>query len=287
MDHSQRRSVALSQNFLTNPALIRRILDTSSIASDDVVIEIGPGKGMLTRELARRCKHVLAIEKDPRLADRLDRRLRPIDNVIVFEADALQCPLPLTPYKVFANIPFNATAAIVSRLTETSTPPVESSLIMQKEAAERFIGAPRETLASLLIKPWFTLDITHHFRRDDFVPVPRVDIVLLRFSKRGPPLLTADERQIYRDFVTYGFTAWQPTVAAAFRDVLPRHPVEGMAIDLERRPSSVPFNDWLSLFQIFLAHATPRQRQMIEGTTERLRQQQQRLRKVHRTRSRD
>lgn len=290
MKPEQRRSVSYSQNFLTSPALARRIIDTASIDARDLVIEIGPGKGILTRELARRCRHVLAIEKDPRLARRLGRSLQPHDNVVVFEADLLELPLPLTPFKVFANIPFNVTAAIVNRLTEAANPPDEASLVMQREAAERFSGEPRETMTSLRIKPWFQLSFAHWFARDDFVPPPRVDVVLLRFSKRGPPLVPDAERQLYRDFVTHGFTAWQPTVADAYRNVFSRRQLAVLAgdtgLDLDRKPSQMPFDRWLAFYQLFARYGTSRQRTVIDGAESRIHEQQQRIEKTHRTRSR-
>ena len=288
MKPDQRRSVVYSQIFLRRPALARRIVDTASISADDLVIEIGPGKGILTRELARRCRQVLAIEKDPRLARRLGRNLQAHDNVVIFEADAVELPLPLTPYKVFANIPFNSTAAIVRWLTEAPNPPDETSLVIQREAAERFTGLPHETLTSLLLKPWFELSVAHWFRSDDFVPPPRVAVVLLRFSKRGPPLVSDEQRQLYRDFVTYGFTAWQPTLIAAYRDLFSDRQlariVADTGLDLDRKPSHVPFEHWLALFRSFAEHGSPRQQSIIDGAEARLRDQQEQLEKMHRTR---
>ena len=286
----QRRSVAYSQNFIKRPALARKLIAGSTIAEHDLVIEIGPGRGTLTRELAARCRQLVAIEKDPALAGRLSRELHACGNVAVFQADILDLPLPLTPYKVFANIPFNITAAIVAKLTDAAAPPEDAWLAVQREAAARFIGSPRTTLAALLIQPWFDLSITHWFRHDDFVPPPRVEVVLLRFNKRGPPLVADTERQPYRDFVTYGFTAWQPTVRDAYRDLFSTRELASIAaemnIDLRRRPSALPFEHWLALFRRFAGEASSRQRQLIAGAEERLREQQGRLVKQHRSRAR-
>ena len=165
---------------------MRRIVDRSPIDPNDLIIEIGPGRGALTRRLAVATRQVIAIEKDPTLARRLSREVNSLGNVVIFEADFLQLPLPVTPYKVVANIPFNVTAAIVAKLTHAANPPEDASLVLQREAAERFMGQPKQTLVSLQLQPWFNLSITYRFQRHDFVPVPQVDIVLLRFSKRGP-----------------------------------------------------------------------------------------------------
>lgn len=289
MVHEQRRSVRYSQNFLRSPVLARKIVATSTIQADDLVVEIGPGKGILTRALAQRCRQVIAVEKDAALAAQLSRSLDNPRNVAIYAGDFLELPLPLTSYKVFASIPFNVTAAIVSKLLGGANPPEEASLVMQREAAERFIGAGRSTLAALLTQPWFSTEVAHHFRHDDFVPPPRVDIVLLRFNKRGPPLVKLGQQQFYRDFVTFGFTAWQPTVRDAYREVFAerefrRFTTEG-CVDLRLKPSAMPFEQWLALFDHFARNSSAQQRAVIAGAEERLRAQQAGLSKEHRTRA--
>ena len=218
----QRRSVVYAQNFIHSRRLAARLVERSSVTSDDTVVEIGPGKGILTRASARQCHHVIAVEKDPKLARQLGHDLSG-SNVTIFEADVLSVPLPATRYKVFANIPFNITSDIVTRLTQSMNPPDDAYLVMQREAGERFVGFPRQSLYALLLDPWFVRSIDYRFKRTDFVPIPRVDVVLLRFSKRGPPLVRPSEAQSYRDFVVHGFTAWQPTLRDAYCLVFSPH----------------------------------------------------------------
>lgn len=149
------RSILYSQNFLKSRCLVDRLIDKCSIGPDDVVYEIGPGKGIITERLAERCRQVIAIEKDPLLADALRVRFAGTANIRLHAGDFLHYRLPGSHYKVFASIPFNITSAIVTRLTTTPVPPDDTYLIMQKEAAERFMGAPRETLAGILVKTSF------------------------------------------------------------------------------------------------------------------------------------
>src|SRR5258707_9247935 len=189
MSASIRQSVLYSQTFLKDPCLVARLLDRSGIRSSDVVYEIGPGKGIITGQLAPRARQVVAIEKDPRLVALLLQKFADKPNVTIHAGDFLNYPLPHQAYKVFANIPFNSTAAIVSRLTSTEYPAEEAYLIMQKEAAEMFLGKPRESLRAILLKPWFEMEIVHRFQRKDFMPAPQVDVVMLRLRKRGPPLI--------------------------------------------------------------------------------------------------
>jgi 23S rRNA (adenine-N6)-dimethyltransferase len=278
-----RKRIALGQNFLTDPAVADRVVERTAVGPDDVVYEIGPGDGMLTDRLARRCRHVVAVEKDPRLAERLRRRLAGRPNVTVFLADCLAFPLPVTPYKVVANAPFNVTAAIVSLLTTAGHPPEDAYLGVQREAAERFAGAPRETLVALHLKPWFEPEIVYRFARRDFTPRPGVDVVMLRLRKRGPPLVGPAEATPYRDFVAFGFTAWRPTVRSALDAVLDSAPP---GLDLDVTPSAFPFDAWLTLFRHYLRSAPPPARRRVAGAAARLERRQAGLQKEHRTRQR-
>src|SRR6266481_5189361 len=214
-----RRSILYAQNFLKSSCLVDSLLDRYGIGPGDMLYEIGPGKGIITECLARRCKQVVAIEKDPQLVAALRRRFANTPNITIHEGDFLQFRLPNVHYKVFANIPFNISAAIVTKLTTAACPPDDSYLVMQKEAAERFLGKRGESLYAVLLKPWFEPEIVHRFKRNDFVPAPRVDVVMLRLRKRGPPLIKRNDTQMFRDFVVYGFTAWQPSLRSTFKGI--------------------------------------------------------------------
>src|SRR5262245_15217143 len=284
------RSILYAQNSLRNPALVASLLDKCAIGVGDVVYEIGPGKGILTEQLALRCQQVVAIEKDPHLAELLWRRFAGWPHVTIHQGDFLEYLLPLhRPYKVVANIPFNITAAIVNRLTTAECPPRDAYLAMQREAAEALLGMPHESLRSLLLKPWFEVELAHRFRRGDFVPVPRVDVVMLRLRKRGPPLVSSGERRCFRDFAVYVFTAWRPTLCATLTSIFTRqqfrHLRHDLGFNLDVTPASLPFGQWLTLFEYFKTVRTDRALRLIAGSEDRLLRQQQRLQKIHRTRA--
>lgn len=114
------------------------------------------------------------------------------------------------------------TADIVSKLTENRFPPEVAYLIMQDKAAERFAGKPlarTDTQTSILLKPWFEVEVTARIDKREFVPVPKVNAVLTMFRKKEPPLVESQNRQWFRDFVIYGYNQWQPTILDAFRSV--------------------------------------------------------------------
>lgn len=189
MSSVKQRRVVYSQNLLHSRKLVAALVGRSSIGRDDLVIEIGPGKGIITEALAERSGHVLAIEKDPHHAEIVRQRFADRPNVTVFAYDFLAFPLPESSFKVFANIPYRITTAIVSKLTTGLAPPLDTYLIMQREAAEKFAGIGNASMLSMAMKPWFEQSIEHEFQRRDFRPQPSVDSVLLRLRLREHPLL--------------------------------------------------------------------------------------------------
>jgi 23S rRNA (adenine-N6)-dimethyltransferase len=287
MSHLRHHGIAYAQNFLRSPELVERLLDRSGIGADDLVIEIGPGRGVITERLAARCRQVLAVEQDPILVEELRVQFAHAPNVALFAGDFLSFPLPLTAYKVFANIPFNITAAIVGKGTSGTSPPIDTYLAVQREAAVRFMGTPQETLVAVLLKPWFEPTVVHRFRAADFVPRPGVDVVLLRLRRREVPLVSPSDAALFGDFAAYVFTAWQPTVREALARILPKRLVTDIeraaGVSLARPPSEIPFPAWICLADTFRTLAGDRAA-IVLGARERLERQQLQLQKRHRTR---
>ena len=193
---------SVSQNYLTSSKTIQRLLRLTSISKDDHVIEIGAGKGHITRELVKSCRSVSAYEIDSKLLGRLQESLAKNDNLKLSNRDFLKAALPKSGiYKVFSNIPFSTTSDIVRKLTDINNPPQEAWLVMEKGAAKRFMGVSGDSLASISIKPFFNIGIVCHFSRDDFHPAPSVDVVLLHLAKKGLPDLLLVERKSFYTFV--------------------------------------------------------------------------------------
>ena len=252
------KRMALSQNFLHNRRLVHGLVAQSGIGPDDLAIEIGPGKGIITEALADVAGHVLAIEKDPVHAAIVQRHsgTNGRRNVTVFAADFLDFPLPTTPYRVFANIPFAITAAIIGKLTTGIAPPVTAHLIVQQEAADRFMGIPTVTMQAATLHPWFTLRIDHRFQRRDFSPPPQVDSVLLCIALRNTPLLPVADHQRYEAMTAALFSAWKPSVEAALEGIIGRpetkalrRPLGAQGFSLMNRPSRFPLEGWAALYR--------------------------------------
>jgi len=111
-----RRRAELGQHFLAGGWLAAELVEQAGVGAEDLVVEIGAGTGVLTEALARRAGRVVAVECDPRLAERTRARLGGYRNLNVVTADALTIPLPRRPFRVVANLPFGATAAMLRRL---------------------------------------------------------------------------------------------------------------------------------------------------------------------------
>ena len=279
--------IDLSQNFLRDSALVHRLVQRAALQPEDTLVEIGPGTGIITTQLIRRCRSVIAIEKDAKLAASLKQRFTNQDNLEIREGDILDVPLPASPFKVFANIPFNITAAIIAKLTELHQPLVDAFLVVQQEAAHRFMGYPAETLTALWLKPWFRLSIAHYFSRQDFAPVPQVETVLLRIERRDSALITRAAGRRFKDFVAYCFVNANPSLYDVLNQLMGREALALAAATFAIRPDMTPtmvdFERWLGLFCLYVQHAAPQAERLIANSAYRLQSEQQALHKRHRT----
>jgi 23S rRNA (adenine-N6)-dimethyltransferase len=248
----------VSQNFLTSYKIIDQIIRRTSLNRDDHVIEIGPGKGHITSVLGQKCRKVSAIEIDGILYNRLTTKFKDAKNIHIYHQDFLKWKLPHSEeYKVFANIPFCFTTAILRKLTECQNPPSEAWLTMEKGAAKRFMGKPSESLRSLLLKPKFDLDIGYYFSREDFHPKPGVDVVLLHLKKKSQPDIPPNQWFAYEQFVSkalkYGFRCLFSSKqrARAFRQAgVPNNDVT---------PAEILYVQWLCLFRCYWKHVLGRE----------------------------
>ncbi|TWH58321.1 23S rRNA (adenine-N6)-dimethyltransferase [Desulfitobacterium sp. LBE] len=250
----QKLPLWVSQNFLTSHRTIIKLLGRTTIGIHDHVLEIGPGKGHITRLLVDKCRKVTAVEIDARLYDKLLEKFKGTENLHLYHQDFLQWRLPASgAYKVFANIPFCHTTAILRKLTESRNPPTEAWLVMEKSAAKRFMGKPRETLRSLLLKPLFDLDIAYYFQREDFHPKPGVDVVLIHLKKKTQPDISPAQWRHYERFVAnalqgggagLGRMFSKRQLSRAFREAT----IHGFVF------GEILYVQWLCLFRCYCKH---------------------------------
>ncbi|MDP3963073.1 MAG: 23S ribosomal RNA methyltransferase Erm [bacterium] len=260
-------SKIFAQNFLKDPAIARKLIRASQIAANDTVIEIGPGEGVITRELAQAAGKVIAVESDQKLAAKLKKTFEGQKNVFIAYGDFLNYAIGETTYKVFSNIPFNITNQIVKKLLNAANPPTDTWLFTQNQAAERLASIAREQEFSILTKPWFTYQITYQFNRNDFVPVPKVDVVLLHIHKRQIELLPQSEKEAYAGFVAYGYRQQKKNLAANLEKIFTYEQWKRLAKDLkfpkDVRTSDLAVEAWIGLYRFFASRVEGKKQRLV------------------------
>jgi 23S rRNA (adenine-N6)-dimethyltransferase len=208
----------LGQHFLESAALAARLAADAGIAPSDHVVEFGAGTGTLTAALADCGARILAVEVDPVLAASLTRRFAEANGVTVFECDAIEFPLPATPYRVFANPPFNHTSAILHRLLDHPAGGlVRADLVVQWQVA-RVRAQGGEKLPIDLVgacwAPWWCFRRARRLPAPLFRPAPSVDAAVLTVTRREPSLLSVESAPHFMRFVRERFQGTPPQHSA-------------------------------------------------------------------------
>jgi 16S rRNA (adenine1518-N6/adenine1519-N6)-dimethyltransferase len=183
---------SLGQNFLVDENIISRIIQSAEITKDDTVIEIGPGMGAMTKDLAVAAGRVIAIELDERLFRKLKAELKDADNLDLILGDALTFPyesLP-GPVKVVANLPYYISTPIITRLMEAREKISAMVLMLQKEVAQRITAKPggkEYGYLSVMVQLWSEAVNLFDVPKEAFTPVPKVDSAVVRLKVRGTP----------------------------------------------------------------------------------------------------
>jgi 23S rRNA (adenine-N6)-dimethyltransferase len=250
-DRAVRRRV-LSQNFLVDRRAIDALVDGSGAGAGDLVVDIGAGNGLISAALVRRGAQVLAVERDPSLAERLRAKFATWPAVTVVEADVLETPWPAEPFRVVANIPFGITTKILRHLLDSDVL-ARADLIVQAEVARKRGTAGRGTLLNACWEPWFEFGTGARIPAAAFRPRPRVDAAILIVTRRQPPLVPVASRRDYTDFVTAAFEGARPTVASALARAIPRSRFAGLARELgfgaDALPAHLDVRQWAGLFR--------------------------------------
>lgn len=246
----------LSQVFLKSEELAGKLVDATSITKSDIVLEIGPGKGVITNQLITRARAVIAIEKDPSLVGLLQEMYRDVPNTQIIQGDILNYPLPSFPYKVFSNTPFAIEGQLIRIFLNTQSPLVDGYLFMRKEHARRFAGIPHENQFHIIYSPWFDLEIFRSLHREDFKPKPHVETDILRFKVREQPLIDNRYRHAYERLVQQGYGGGSMIKQALTPIPLSYPQLIRLAHDLDfnvtDKPSNLTLNQWISMFNFFI-----------------------------------
>jgi 16S rRNA (adenine1518-N6/adenine1519-N6)-dimethyltransferase len=205
---------SLGQHWLADHDTLLSMCDAVDVGSEDTVLEIGPGLGTLTELLVNEAERVVAVEFDSKLAAELPGRVK-ASNLTVIEHDILTFDLTTLPkgYKVVANIPYYLTSNLIRVLSESSNPPAQAALLIQKEVAERVAAKPGSmSLLSVSAQYYWEVSLGPVVPAELFVPPPKVDSQILSMVYRGKPLFPdVDTKQFFR-IVKAGYAGRRKTL---------------------------------------------------------------------------
>jgi 16S rRNA (adenine1518-N6/adenine1519-N6)-dimethyltransferase len=249
-------SKKLGQHFLIDKGAIIKMIKAAELSPNDVVLEIGPGIGNLTVELAKRVKEVIAIEKDPRMVEILKETQKNLKNLKIIQGDIRRVKFQIPKnYKVVGNLPFYLTAPVMRKFLENvPVKPRQMVLMVQKEVAQRICAKPPDmNLLAVSVQFYSKPEIISYVSRKSFWPKPRVDSAILRIN----PRINTDMKQINTDLffkvVKAGFSQPRKQILNNFRKMLKLNKEEVQCwlsknnIHPTQRAETLSIKDWLNL----------------------------------------
>lgn len=248
-----RPSKAMGQNFLIDGNILQISIREADIREDEVVLEIGPGLGALTGELASRAAHVFAIEKDRRLADYIRKHF---PDVTLIEGDATKVPLPGCD-KVVANLPYSVSSPVLERLVEAQDKPRRIVVMLQREVANRLVASPRHKdygALTLFTQLHYHVTIAHIVSPKCFCPAPQVESAIVVLDHRAPRI-QLEPGAPYHALVRAGFNQRRKMLRkliTGFGDVAAAF--EHVGISETARAEELSLEQWIALANCFTQH---------------------------------
>jgi 23S rRNA (adenine-N6)-dimethyltransferase len=277
----------ISQNYIKSPKLAREIVSYLNLVDNDLVYEIGPGKGSLTDAMVNHKINYIGIEKDSNLYASIKSKYARIPNFKVLNQDILKYSFTTVEnFKVIGNIPFNITSAILNKLYGPENLPSKSVLILQTEAFERIAGLNSTTLFSLKFFPYIKVGHIRNLNRFDFSPAPRVSTTLVSITKRDDFLISFPEKVEWLDFISFLFlNSWHQNYGlnklfthkqlSRIKRNLQLNEVSGL--------SKISHIKFIELFRLLKDISSLDKRSVILGSYQNLNSQQNKLHKRSRT----
>jgi 16S rRNA (adenine1518-N6/adenine1519-N6)-dimethyltransferase len=254
---------SLGQNFLIDEYALLDVVKAAEVTPEDVVLEIGPGLGSLTRHLAVSARFVVAVELDSKLIAPLNQVLGAFPNVSLVQGDILALdPAKLVDheaYLVVANIPYYITSALLRHLLEASLPPSHLVLTIQREVANRICADPGDmSLLALSVQVYGQPTPVTHIPASAFYPPPKVDSTILRIDLYPQPLIPLDLLDTFFHLIKAGFSQKRKTLRNALSGGLhlPPQSVEAILlasqIDPMRRAETLSIPEWHTLTKVYI-----------------------------------
>lgn len=245
----------LGQNFLIDEDSLGKIVEAAAVGSEDVVLEVGSGAGVLTCELASRAKKVIAVEKDGQMSAVLIDSLAGYPDVQVINEDILKYldNFVEKKYKVVANIPYYLTSQLIRQLLEKENQPQEIIFLIQKEVAERICAkSGKMSILSVAVQIYGNPEIIAIVAKDKFWPAPEVDSAILKISNIHKARINTEKEHFF-SIVKAGFSAKRKTLANNLSNKLQieklqvEEILQKIDIDPKQRAESLSIEDWARL----------------------------------------
>jgi len=257
--HHIRPNKAFGQNFIVDHSILLRIVEAAEIHVDDQVLELGAGTGVLTRELAKHARRVVAVELEREMLSLLVKTTRNYTNVELLERNLLYVdPTEVfgsEPYKLVANLPYYITAPTFRHFLESANQPRLFVVMVQYEVAQRIVAGPGDmSLLGVSIQFYGKPSIIEHVPARAFYPAPKVDSAILRIDLKDEVPLTPGQRDSFFRLVQAGFSQRRKQVHNSLTHGLHRKNVEVQAgllaanIEPSRRAETLSIEDWLRLW---------------------------------------
>ena len=267
---------SLGQHFLIDGEVLKLITSAAELATTDVIMEIGSGLGVLTKELARQVGWVIAVELDSKLAALLKQTLASFKNITIINEDVLEIepaallreqaagfpPAISNPfdYKVVANLPYYITSHVLRHFLETSVKPRIMVVMVQKEVAEVIVAKPGDmSLLSISVQFYGRPRIISYVSSRCFYPAPEVDSAILRVDLYPKPAVAVTDAKSFFDLVRAGFSASRKQIVNSLAHGLELSKAEVLSllekahIVPQRRAETLSLDEWAQLWQIMYA----------------------------------
>jgi len=255
----------LGQNFLIDKSVLKKIIDSANLQPDDIILEIGPGIGTLTRELAKKVKKVIAVEKDKKMVEILKETLEGFKNIEIIEGDVLKMDfsdyqLQTTNYKLIANLPYYIVSPVIRKFLESKNPPKEMVLMIQKEVAQRVCAKPPDmNLLAVSVQFYAKPEILFYVSKNSFWPKPKVDGAVIKIlpNKIRRTVLRKAERDFFFRVVKAGFSQPRKQLCNNLANGLKLNKMEVKEwllknkINPSQRAETLTIKDWIRLTKNF------------------------------------
>ena len=261
--HPPRAKKSLGQNFLVDRRVLRRIISAADLSPGDVVVEIGAGRGFLSRALVEHVGHLVAVEMDEALAQQLNEKFSGQRNVTVVTADAREVDIDSlvmgsVPYKVVGNLPYYAASPIIRRFLEAQRKPRLMVVMLQREVAQDMVAQPgKMRLLSVATQLYGNPRIVSYVPPRAFRPAPKVTSALVRIEVYPHPAVPMDSPEGFFRVVRAGFSSPRKQIRNSLR--------RGLAVSLDqtesmlaqagveptRRAQTLGLTEWGALYEAF------------------------------------